>query len=377
MLFTRIKLKNWKNFKEVDVSLNPRVFIIGPNASGKSNFLNVFRFLADVAKNDLANAVDMRGGISRIRCLAARKNPDISIEVTLDDLWTYQLVFGGKKGSAPLVRKENVRIKGTKRALLSRPDKKDQRDNERLTQTALHQVNANKNFREVATFFKTISYRNILPEIVRNPQDFSPLPVKNDPFGRDLVSQIWNTSEKIRDARLKKINEALKIAVPQLYNLDVQMDMSTGKPHIVVLYEHWRLHGAKQNEFSFSDGTLRLLALLWSLLEKGGPLLLEEPELSLHDEVVRFLPTMFAKLEKKRKKSTRQIFISTHSNAMLQDPGVGPGEVLLLQPGRDGTVVKPPDDSDAQLMRGGLSAAEVLLPKTRPENTTQLTLFKT
>lgn len=379
MIFTRLKVTNWKNFRNVDVSLNKRMFVIGPNASGKSNFLDVFRFLADVATVGLANAVDSRGGISRIRCLAARTNPDITIEVELDNFWVYELTFGGQKGRPPKILRERVLQKiednSRRKKILSRPEKLDEEDTERLTQTALEQISANKKFREIAGFFKSISFRHILPQAVRDPQSFSPVPVKDDPFGRDLVYQIWNTPERTRIARLKKINEALKVAVPQLNKLEVEMDQATGRPHLVAHYQHWRRHGAKQDEASFSDGTLRLLSLLWTLLESGGPLLLEEPELSLHDEVVRYLPTMFAKLDRKKKQVTRQVLISTHSHVMLLDPGIGPGEVLLLSPGDNGTEVDPPEAADAELMQAGLSAADVLLPKTRPNNAMQLSLF--
>lgn len=50
MLISRLKLQNWRNFKKIEVDLRDRVFVIGPNASGKSNLLDVFRFLRDVAK---------------------------------------------------------------------------------------------------------------------------------------------------------------------------------------------------------------------------------------------------------------------------------------------------------------------------------------
>ncbi len=378
MIFSRIQLKNWKNFKDVDVQLNNRMFVIGPNAAGKSNFLDVFNFLSDVASDGLEKAVNSRNGVSALRCLAARKVTDISIKVWIDDVWTYELVIKGKKGTEPRVEKEVVRkqYKKSSRAIISRPDKEDKKDSERLTQTALEQVNANKPFREVATFFKTVSYRHILPQVVRSPRDFSPVSVTDDPFGRDLVSQIWNTPSRTRKSRLKKINDVLQIAVPQLSDLTVDMDQPTGLAHLETRYQHWRLHGARQNEAAFSDGTLRLLALLWSLLETGGPLLLEEPELSLHDEIVRQLPAMFAKLDRGRKRTTRQVIISTHSYAMLEDPGVGPGEVLILAPGDNGTEVNPPEDTDIEIMQeSGLSVAEYLLPKTNPHNATRLTLF--
>ena len=49
MRITRVKASNWKNFKTIDVPLDSRLFIVGPNASGKSNLLDLFRFMGDLA----------------------------------------------------------------------------------------------------------------------------------------------------------------------------------------------------------------------------------------------------------------------------------------------------------------------------------------
>jgi predicted ATPase len=96
MLVTKLILKNWRNFRSVEVDLGPRVFVAGPNASGKSNLLDVFVFLKDIAKpsGGLQNAVTARGGISKLRCLAARQYPDVEIEVHLadnGDKWSYAI----------------------------------------------------------------------------------------------------------------------------------------------------------------------------------------------------------------------------------------------------------------------------------------------
>lgn len=374
MIITKIQLRNWKNFGNIDAVCGKRVFLIGPNASGKSNFLDSLRFLREVAQDGLAKAVDSRGGIRAVRYLCARKQSDVKIAVTLDDKWEYGLSFTAVNGnSKPKITEEYVFLmeNGRKTQLLKRPNNEDIQDEERLTQTALQQVNANKKFRVIADFFESIEYRHILPQLVRDPKGFSPAPVKNDPFGRDLVMQIWNTSVKTRDSRLKKINEALTIAVPQLSNLSVEQDISTGIPHLVVNYDHWRPNAGRQNEESFSDGTLRLLALLWSIFAANGPLLLEEPELSLHEEIIRQLPNIFARLDKTRKKAARQIFVTTHSYAMLEMPGIGANEVLRFEPGKEGTKIAD-DTQDIKLMEEGLSAADVLLPKTRPTHVEQL-----
>ncbi|MFT0631473.1 AAA family ATPase, partial [Pseudomonas sihuiensis] len=50
MIITRLKLKNWRNFKNLEIPLGPRTYIIGANATGKSNLLDVFRFLRDICR---------------------------------------------------------------------------------------------------------------------------------------------------------------------------------------------------------------------------------------------------------------------------------------------------------------------------------------
>ncbi len=74
MRLTHLTLKNWRNFKHADFDLQDRMFVIGPNASGKSNLLDALRFLKQIASTGggFQDAVDRRGGMSRIRCLAAR-----------------------------------------------------------------------------------------------------------------------------------------------------------------------------------------------------------------------------------------------------------------------------------------------------------------
>jgi predicted ATPase len=101
--------------------------------------------------------------------------------------------------------------------------------------------------------------------------------------------------------------------------------------------------------------------------------LLEEPELSLHPEVVRRLPGMFVAINRNRRQR-RQIIVSTHSSDMLSDKGVAPEETLLLTPDANGTLVRSPGRADQEAMRAGLTAADVLIPQTAPQNVEQLLL---
>ena len=284
-------------------------------------------------------------------------------------IWEYELRFKQDNLRRPIIAKERVTFEG--RELLSRPDEEDESDPARLTQTYLEQVNVNKEFRQIADFVASVRYLHVVPQLIREP-DRSP-GRRNDPFGGDFLEQVAGKPQKTRQAWLRRIGETMKVAVPQLQELVLFRD-ARGTPHLRGKYEHWRPQGAWQTEDQFSDGTLRLMGLLWALLEGSGPLLLEEPELSLHSDVVRYIPQMFARVQRK---SGRQAIVSTHSNDLLADPSIGLDEVLLLVPGTEGTDIHPAKDiADIQmLIDGGVSLAEALIPLTRPKEVQPLALF--
>ena len=374
--FTRVHLENWRNFRQVAVDVQERAFLVGPNASGKSNFLDVFRFLRDLASigGGLQEAVRRRGGVSRVRCLAARRQPEIVIRVNVGtkgnaDAWEYEVRFSQDKRRRPVVRMEKVTREGSE--VLVRPDEHDKSDPERLTQTHLEQVGANRAFRELAQFFASIRYLHIVPQLVREPD--RSVGRTNDPYGGDFLEQIAGTPKRTRNAWLRRIQDALRVAVPQLTELEMSRD-NRGTPHLRGRYEHWRPKGAWQTEDAFSDGTLRLMGLLWAALAGKGPLLLEEPELSIHPEVVRFVPQMFARVQRR---SGRQVLITTHSPDLLRDDGIGLDEIFLLVPDAEGTSVRAANGLEdiRALLAGGVPLAEAVMPRTRPLKAEQLPLF--
>ncbi len=73
MHVVRLRLTNWRNFRDVDVEFGAYTYLIGANAAGKSNLLDVFRFLRSVAQESgggLQKALDDRGGIGKVRSLS-------------------------------------------------------------------------------------------------------------------------------------------------------------------------------------------------------------------------------------------------------------------------------------------------------------------
>ncbi len=347
--------------------------MIGPNASGKSNFLDVFRFLRDLAAEGLYKSVNNRGGVSRLRAAAGRRHSSIIVECLLRSSenvkWQYRLEIRQDNQRRPFVEKEKV--KKNNNVILDRPRNGEKSDPELISQTHLEQVSMNREFREIANHFKSVNYLHVVPHIIRDASRV--VPQEDDPYGSDFLDHISKVNANTRKAWLRRIEEAVKIAVPQFEDFRLERD-NKGVPHLMVRFKHWRRHGSWQDESDMSDGTLRLMGFLWALLEGKGLLLLEEPELSLHPEVVSTLPQIMAKVERK---SQKQIIVSTHSPEMLSDEGIAPEEVLLLIPGQEGTMIKPGVESERikSMMESGLSAAESAFPETAPENAEQLSLL--
>ena len=341
MQITHVTAHNWRNFKNLDVAVADRLLIVGPNAAGKSNLLDLFRFLGDISRpgGGLAAALEARGGLSRARCLFARNNHKGELAIMVDlrdgeDEWRYELAIKGKKGghNRPIVVREIVTCNG--RELLSRPDANDARDPDQLTQTHLEQISANREFRPIAEYFAKANYFHLVPQMIRYPQAGGASPRV---FGSSMIADMNATPVRTRQAWFRRIERALQSAVPGFETLRLEVDKA-GQPHLIAGYRNWRRNPSEQNETDFSDGTLRLIGLLWTIISSpanGGVLLLEEPELSLNAAVVQKLASLLAMAQRG---TSMQVILSTHSPELLDDEGIRPGEVLVLQVTSDATV---------------------------------------
>ena len=86
----RLKVGNFRSLRAVEVRLAPLNILVGPNGAGKSNLLDVIAFLGDATRDDLAPALDERGGFDRVIFRNAGKvvtmTPAELLPETFDDL---------------------------------------------------------------------------------------------------------------------------------------------------------------------------------------------------------------------------------------------------------------------------------------------------
>ena len=378
MIISKIELFNWKNFHRCEVGVQERCFVVGANAAGKSNFIDALRFLRDVAKQGggLQTAVRVRGGITKIRCLAAREQSNVKLAIELSEsdsrelCWHYELNFkhtgGGIRENQVKIVSEKVFSGREQRYVLDRSAETLGEDEETLKYTYLEQPNANKDFRVIQQFLQNVEYLNVVPQMVRESASSSYSGDKEDYYGRNFLKRLALLNDNTRRSYFRKINEFLKLAVPQLEELSFVKD-EIGVPHLEARYVHWRTRGSKQQEMQFSDGTLRLIGFLFALIDSNGVLLLEEPEINLHPGIVAQFPEFIAKIQRV-KKGGRQVFITTHSYDILSNEGIAPEEVLLLTNSPEGTEVEVLSNVEKakNILAAGFSMADVVMPLTNP-----------
>jgi predicted ATPase len=374
--FSHLKLANWRNFREVSFPIGARLFVVGPNASGKTNLLDAFRFLRDVARarGGLGAALVARGGIAHLRSLHARHDSRLEVEVRLsiDGVeWGYLLGLTGTTKVPFRIAQEQVTKAG--KVLLLRPTAHDLEDPNLLEQTHLEQVTQNGRFRELVSALASTTFIHVVPQVARAGElRANDLAVRDAP-GSDFIEQLANLSDKRQKGALGRLGSLLKVAVPQFERLRITREKRSGVPHLEAKFSHWRPQGSWQNERELSDGTVRLIGLLWAILEGESPLVLEEPELSLHAAVVEQLPRLLARAAVR---TERQVLLSTHAGSMLNDAGIDPSEIVELTPTREATraTVGSEEPALVDVANAGLQLGELLLARTRPEAIEQLAL---
>ncbi len=70
MIIRSIEISNFRSFRHLKLDLGKFNVMIGPNSSGKSNFIHIFKFLRDIVNHGLDNAISLQGGVEYLRNLS-------------------------------------------------------------------------------------------------------------------------------------------------------------------------------------------------------------------------------------------------------------------------------------------------------------------
>jgi len=164
-----------------------------------------------------------------------------------------------------------------------------------------------------------------------NPKKMLERADRYDPdHGTGFFQHAGRFSDQQLDAVVDRIRPIMAAVVPEIPNLSYQR-MGLGTE--LVFYSDTPVRGASDvySHEQFSEGTLRLLGLLFDLAtlpRDTSVVLIEEPETFLQASVVRSLPSLLAEVAMNR---DVQMVISTHSPELIDSELVLPSQVLVLR----------------------------------------------
>ena len=367
--------KNFRSIESAELELGPLTVLVGPNASGKSNLIDILGFLGDAARLGLETAVTRRGGIDSVGrksptgkvlgpeigfvyisergtlnysvALSRRakgeyrvKRESAKLEPTDSDVSTLELEVTNGRVTKPnlarlLKQAESTRTEDNGHAsnfaalanqLIEKSERRDLllMSAEPPSLTLIlelfvirggdinSRLHLHGSLDDARHGLGNVGLYHIFPNALRDPQRVA----DSHPLatgGENLASTLRDMIQK-KSRFLPDLKDALAFAVPGVRDIQVK---SAGSYYVVEL-NHERDGGNDRGSWfdlsHESDGTIRLLALLTALFQEPAPSLigLEEPELAIHPGAMAVLSDTM------REAALRgQVLVATHSPDLI------------------------------------------------------------
>lgn len=372
MYIKRIQVSNFKSFENIDVNPNRFNIIIGANASGKSNFVQVLQFIRDIVEVGFENAIYMQGGYEYLRNVFKDSTDDVSIKLELESDKTKGWIYGqgikeyaielcdvnyefklhissGKK--IPVINYEKLEFncdvvkienedrnkidsfsimilnKNGKKSYTIEPKKFDYKKYDLFpdflmekefieVQLAAKELLIEKPiiippvFFELSDFLKQIAIFDIDPKLSKKA---SAITGKKDlePDGKNFAIVLKHIIDE--EEEWEKLTKLIKGVLP--FVADLHVEKSIDKSLIASLRETY------SNKTFFpapliSDGTINILILIIILyFEEKRVIVIEEPERNIHPHLISKIVNMMKDVSSSYKK---QIFITTHNPMFIR-----------------------------------------------------------
>jgi predicted ATPase len=389
---TRVVLENFKSIPRCDVGLAPLTFLVGANGSGKSNFLDSLRFVADSLRTSLDHALRDRGGVKEVR-LRSSGHPThfgIRLEFSLPSgqRGFYAFRIGALEKGRYEVQREECRFSssqalGAEVRYLVRSGSVESTSVQVAPAAVgdrLYLVNASglPEFRPVYEAFSNMGFYSLNPDRIRDlqPPDASGLLTRDGSNIASVLGEIATQSPAVKS----RIEEYLAKVVPGIREVDVKpigpKETLEFRQQMAGAKYPWRFLAA-----NMSDGTLRGLGILVALFQSENgrriPLVgIEEPEIALHPAASGVL------LDALREASHRtQVLVTSHSPELLDNEKISSDSILAVLADQGLTRIGPLDELGKSALRdrlytpGELLRMDQLRPDLESQSSRQMDLF--
>ncbi|ODS42754.1 MAG: hypothetical protein MSIBF_05525 [Candidatus Altiarchaeales archaeon IMC4] len=396
MEFREFKLKsihvqNFKSLKDTTIELSDFNVLVGVNGSGKSNIVEVFRFLKHINQQGVINPFGKYGGYKNLVWKGNEELPvvfELKFENKKKETLSYELAISGFGGVFKLEKEsivlkdfnainegKNISVEYSGRKIESdklKGIKKESLENKILLLSGILTPMIislgdlkKKEIDNVMTAIFTIwgssilnSVHNFIPANMKSPAKFESSEGFSlglmegfnamDYDGGNLQMFLYKLFSENNSNWPKEITNRLKILFPNIERMS-PVPTSEGKVMLEVVES-----GTKFIPQSLSDGFFKIMAVLALSFGKtsGSLLVIDEIENSLHPEAIEILIDAL-------KSSGKQVIITTHSPIVLNMCKVE--DILFVKKEVDETKVSRAKDAEKlkkDLEKAGISTGE-------------------
>lgn len=389
MAIKKMRISNFKSFKDVEIELGKFNVLIGPNASGKSNFIEIFRFLKDIVNHGLDNAVSLQGGVEYLRNIKIGSSRDFSLKIDYDQWSTFQIV-GERLIRMKLneviyefalgftTREEEFEISKDEFTLkceffeIEAPERKEKAvglgTGEIIVSNVKGKLNLDFNLPEddiLPSYLlgplppRTLLLETTLPFLIpplekvfgsipiydfdsKQPRRIAPITGKMEleEDGSNLAIVLENILKNKEKKR--KLSNLVDYLLPFIDDLTVERFVDKS---LRLRFRETYTPEQYLPAFAISDGTIDMIALVIAMYFEEKPLLIiEEPERSVHPSLISRIMEMLKETSEKK-----QIIITTHNPEIVKHADLN--DILLISRDEEGlsTLSRPGEKREVKI----------------------------
>ncbi|RMG21853.1 MAG: hypothetical protein D6732_26545 [Methanobacteriota archaeon] len=375
-----IRVSNYKSIDELHLDLNNINVFIGRNASGKSNLVDIFRFLKDVIQDGIQPAVMQHGGTLGIQnILLNKKKTSISLFGTFNPNYPIKgmpkksMEFHYELNFQTLKTKKEVRITKERLRLFDPSSKKKEFEFNRNSQGKVSYQNKeirgmelpkNISFLQVPFDPTLLVFRQAIENIaifdfnIQWMKEATPIEHTTvlEEDGSNLASVIRSILND--DKKKKKFLHYLNYVLG--YITDIGTQNILGSSHILTVKEKY------SKEYfvtapALSEGTLNIIGIIVAIkFQNASIIILEEPERFVHPSVLKKITAILYE-----EQENKQFLITTHSPELIEN--TFPENVILVDRDESGsTTVHHPTNNRmvVQFIEDGFTLADLMVDNT-------------
>ena len=329
-----ITIKGFRSIRSIeDLELGAVNVLIGPNGSGKTNFIGALSFLQSLRGGRLQDYVRRAGGAEEIMHFGSSETDEINVHISFDDrVLEYEINLEATDTDTLYPFSEYVYHRDEDRPPGEAPYRSviSPRENEAgISNSDL--VGIGSRIRRRLRGWRLYHFHDTGPRApMKRASD-----VNNNrrlrPNGSNLAAFLYLLRKRHRDS-YRMIRNTIRLAAPFFDDFILEPD-ELNEDRIRL---EWTHNGGDDyfNAASLSDGTLRFMALTTLLLQpkrfRPSVILLDEPELGLHPHAITLLASLIHSISEET-----QLVLATQSPFLLDH--FDPEEVLVAERVRGGT----------------------------------------